>query len=98
MIKYFNDDLLIYNKTGKFLYNQVRNLPIIDYHCHLNELDIANNKGFKSISELWLNADHYKWRVMRSCGIDEKYITGDADDYQKFLSFASIMPKSICLL
>ena len=95
MRDFLNDELLIDNEVGVELYNHVKDLPIIDYHCHLNEHEIANNSGFKTITELWLKGDHYKWRTMRSCGVDEKYITGDASDYDKFLAFATIMPKLI---
>ena len=95
MRDFLNDELLIDNDVGVELYNHVKDLPIIDYHCHLNEHEIANNSGFKTITELWLKGDHYKWRTMRSCGVDEKYITGDASDYDKFLAFATIMPKLI---
>lgn len=95
MRHFLNDKILINNKTGYKLYKHVKNLPIIDYHCHLDEKMIANNSGFKTITELWLSTDHYKWRAMRSCGVDEKYITGDAPDYEKFLAFASIMPNLI---
>ena len=95
MRKFLNDEILISNKVGLELYNHVKDLPIIDYHCHLNELEIETNIHFKNITELWLKVDHYKWRVMRNCGVDERYITGDADDYEKFLAFATIMPKLI---
>lgn len=95
MRKFLNEEILINNDVGVELYNHVKNLPIIDYHCHLNEYEIANNTGFKTITELWLKGDHYKWRTMRNCGVDEKYITGDASDYEKFYAFASIMPKLI---
>ena len=93
MKSYFDEKLLINNEAGLKLYNHVKDLPIVDYHCHLNENEIKNNIKFKNITELWLGTDHYKWRVMRNCGVDEKYITGDASDYDKFLAFASIMPK-----
>ena len=95
MRKFLNEELLIHNEVGVELYNHVKDLPIIDYHCHLNEFEIASNYNFKTITELWLKVDHYKWRVMRSCGVDEKYITGDASDYEKFYAFAKIMPKLI---
>ena len=93
MKSFFDNELLINNKIGLELYNSVKELPIIDYHCHLNEKEIESDNNFKTITELWLAHDHYKWRVMRSCGVDEKYITGDASDYDKFYAFASIMPK-----
>ena len=95
MRKFLNEELLIHNEVGVELYNHVKDLPIIDYHCHLNEYEIQSNYNFKTITELWLKVDHYKWRTMRSCGVDEKYITGDASDYEKFLAFATIMPKLI---
>ncbi len=95
MKEFFGDDILIDNKIGLELYDYVKDLPIIDYHCHLNEHEIATNKVFKTVTELWLSADHYKWRVMRSCGVDEYFITGNANDYEKFLTFATIMPKLI---
>ena len=85
MRDFLNDELLIDNKVGVELYKSVKDLPIIDYHCHLNEHEIANNSGFKTITELWLKGDHYKWRAMRNNGIDEKYITGDASDYENNL-------------
>ena len=93
MKSFFDNELLINNKIGLELYNSVKELPIVDYHCHLNEKEIESDNNFKTITELWLAHDHYKWRVMRSCGVDEKYITGDASDYDKFYAFASIMPK-----
>lgn len=95
MRNFFNDEILINNKVGLDLYNHIKDLPIIDYHCHLNENEIKDNIHFKNITELWLKTDHYKWRVMRTTGIDEKYITGSGSDYEKFLAFATIMPKLI---
>lgn len=95
MKAFLNDELLIDNKVGVELYNSIKDLPIIDYHCHLNEYEISENSSFKNITELWLKCDHYKWRAMRLCNVDEKYITGDASDYEKFLAFAKIMPKLI---
>ena len=70
----------------------VENLPIIDYHCHLVPKMIADDHQFRNIADLFLGGDHYKWRQMRSNGIDEKYITGDASDYEKFLAFAKTVP------
>ncbi len=94
-MKFFDDGLLLNSKTAFNLYNEVRNLPIIDYHCHLNDNEIADNKVFHNLGELWLSGDHYKWRAMRICGVDERYITGDASDYDKFLAYAEIMPKLV---
>lgn len=92
---FFDENLLLYNETGRQLYQKVQKLPIIDYHCHLNQKMIAEDMVFSDIGELWLAADHYKWRAMRMNGVDEYYITGDADFYEKFLKYASIMPNLI---
>lgn len=90
-----NDDFMLKNETAKRLYEKVRNLPIIDYHCHLSPKQIAEDYKFKNATDLFLGGDHYKWRQMRTNGVDERYITGDADDYEKFLEFAKTMPKLI---
>ena len=92
---FFDENLLIYNDTGKALYAKVKNLPIIDYHCHLDQTKIAKDSGFSDIGELWLAADHYKWRAMRMCGVDEYYVTGGASFYEKFLKYAEILPNLI---
>ena len=76
-------------------FDYAKNCPIIDYPCHLSAKEIAEDYAFQNLTELWLNGDHYKWRLMRSAGIEEKYITGDADDYEKFLAFASVLEKAI---
>ena len=68
-------------------------MPIIDYHCHLDPKMIARNHRFSGITEAWLGGDHYKWRAMRLCGVDEKYITGNADYREKFLKYAQILPR-----
>jgi len=70
-------------------------MPIIDYHCHLNPKEIAENKQYRNITEVWLSEDHYKWKLMRINGIEEKYITGDASDKKKFLKWAETMPACI---
>ncbi|MBE6541672.1 MAG: glucuronate isomerase [Ruminococcaceae bacterium] len=96
MKKFMDSDFLLGNATAKALYHTyAENLPIIDYHCHVPPKDIAENKQYSNITELWLGGDHYKWRAMRSFGIDEKYITGDASDYEKFMAYAKIMPSCI---
>ena len=92
---FFDDNLLLYNDFGKALYEKVKSLPIIDYHCHLDQKMIAGNAGFSDIGELWLAGDHYKWRAMRLNGIDEYYITGKADFHEKFLKCAEIVPNLI---
>ncbi len=84
-----NDDFILENDTAISLYNEyAKDLPIIDYHCHIDAKEIADDIDFKNITELWLKGDHYKWRLMRASGIDEKYITGDASDKEKFMMWA----------
>ncbi|MBU3143293.1 glucuronate isomerase [Clostridium sp. CF012] len=96
MRKFMDDNFLLSNDTAINLYNNyAKDMPIIDYHCHLNPKEIFENKRFKNITEAWLYGDHYKWRAMRSNGIDEKYITGNASDYEKFMAWARTMPMTI---
>ena len=90
---FIHADFLLDSKEAKELYhNYAASLPIIDYHNHLSPEAIANNTSYYNISELWLAGDHYKWRAMRVLGIDEKFITGEATDKDKFLKFAEAMP------
>ncbi|MBQ5375640.1 MAG: glucuronate isomerase, partial [Lachnospiraceae bacterium] len=96
MRQFLDEDFMLSNKTASRLYHayaDVKKVPIIDYHCHIPVEEIWEDKKFRNMTELWLSADHYKWRQMRVCGIPEKYITGDGTDYEKFEAFASIMPK-----
>lgn len=94
--KFITDDFLLESKYAKELYNKFSKVhPIIDYHNHLNVKEIYDDKQYDNITQVWLYGDHYKWRLMRACGIDEKFITGNGDDYAKFLSFAKIMKKII---
>ncbi len=86
------NEFMLKNKTAVELYEHVKDLPIIDYHCHISPKMIAENYQFKNAYELFLGGDHYKWRQMRTNGVDEKYITGDADDYDKWMEFAKTMP------
>jgi glucuronate isomerase len=83
---------MLKTKTAKELYEHVKDLPIIDYHCHISPKMIAENHQFKNAFELFLGGDHYKWRQMRTNGIDERFITGDADDFEKWMAFAKTMP------
>ncbi|MFV0504240.1 MAG: glucuronate isomerase [Lachnospirales bacterium] len=93
MNKGFNEELFLTNKTGSMLYHKyAEKMPIIDYHCHLNPKEMYENEQFEDLGEIWLKGDHYKWRAMRTFGISEKYITGDASYYAKFLKFAEILP------
>ncbi len=92
----FSENLFLTNETGKRLYNEyAKDLPIIDYHCHLIPKEIADNNVFEDLGEMWLAHDHYKWRAMRAFGIDENLITGSASYYEKFKAFASIFPMLI---
>ena len=83
-----NDNFMLKNEPAKKLYAMVKDLPIIDYHCHLSPKQIAENYQFKNAFDLFLGGDHYKWRQMRTNGVDEKFVTGDGDDYSKFVEFA----------
>ena len=93
MKEFYGSDILLENKTAKKIYKEIKDLPIIDYHCHLDEKAIKEDRRFSDIGDMWLSSDHYKWRAMRLCGVDEKYITGNATNKEKFFEFARIMPK-----
>jgi glucuronate isomerase len=96
MKNFMDDDFLLNSQTAIDLYHgTAKALPIIDYHCHINPKDIAEDTVYENITQIWLYGDHYKWRAMRSNGVDEKYITGDASDYEKFEHWAATMPKLI---
>ena len=95
MRSFFDEGLFLRNDAAKDIYAAIKDLPIIDYHCHLDENAIAENKTFANIGELWLGGDHYKWRAMRLCGVDEYYITGGATWQEKFNAYAAVMPKLI---
>ena len=88
-LPFMNPDFMLQNDTAKRLYREhAANMPIIDYHCHLSPKMIAEDHQFSTITELWLGGDHYKWRAMRTNGVDERYITGDASDWEKFEKWA----------
>lgn len=92
----FSEELLLTNQTGSYLYHTyAEGLPIVDYHCHLVAKEIYENREFEDLGEMWLSHDHYKWRAMRTFGIDEYYITGAAEYYDKYLKFAQILPELI---
>ncbi|MBM7551562.1 glucuronate isomerase [Thalassobacillus pellis] len=96
MSAFIHDDFLLQNEPAKVLYHEyAKDMPIIDYHCHLSPQEIAENKKFSNLAEIWLHGDHYKWRAMRYMGIDERYITGDATDYEKFQAWANAVPRLI---
>ena len=92
-MKFIKDNFMLKNKTGYDLYHKyAQELPIIDYHCHLDPKQIAEDYKFKNAYDLFLGGDHYKWRQMRSNGVDEEYITGSAPDFEKFMMWAKTMP------
>lgn len=95
MKEFFGKDVLLDGESANILYEEVKDLPIIDYHCHLDQTKIASDAAFESIGQLWLAGDHYKWRAMRMCGVDEYYITGGASWEEKFLKYAEIVPQLI---
>lgn len=91
-----SDTFILKNKTAQKLFSEyAKDMPIIDYHCHINPKEIYEDRKFDNITQVWLGGDHYKWRLMRSNGVSEDEITGDADDYTKFLRFAEMLPKAI---
>jgi len=96
MKPFMDDDFLLSNETAKTLYhNYAKQVPIIDYHCHINPQEIAEDRQFDNITQVWLGGDHYKWRQMRTNGIEEQYITGNATDYEKFEKWAATIQKAI---
>ena len=93
---FITEDFLLYSKPAKALYHDyAKDMPIFDYHTHLPPQEIANDIKFETITQIWLSGDHYKWRMMRTFGIDESYITGDKSDYEKFMAWAKTVPYSI---
>ena len=96
MKPFLGNDFLLSTPTSRKLYHDyAEHMPIIDYHCHINPEEIAKNKQFHNITEVWLGGDHYKWRQMRSNGVDEHYITGDASPREKFQKWAETLEKAI---
>lgn len=91
-MSFMDDNIFLENEKAKELYAFCKDMPIFDYHCHLSPKEIYENKTYYNLTELWLEADHYKWRVMRAAGIDEKYITGDGDAKTKFEMFCKALP------
>lgn len=96
MSDFINDDFLLSGQAARSLYHDhAEHLPIIDYHCHIPVEDIARNTQFKNLTHIWLYGDHYKWRAMRTAGVDEKQITGNASDQEKFMAWAGVVPKTL---
>lgn len=96
MKAFLDDAFLLTNDTANKLYHDyAKSMPIIDYHCHLDPQEIYENKSYRNLTEVWLYGDHYKWRAMRTAGVEEQYVTGDASDYDRFLAYARTMPQLI---
>ncbi|MBQ2390733.1 MAG: glucuronate isomerase [Clostridia bacterium] len=96
MARFLSEDFLLSGNVAKTLYhNYAKYMPIVDYHCHVSPKEIYEDKHFENITEVWLGGDHYKWRIMRSNGVEERYITGDASAREKFQKFADCLPKAI---
>jgi glucuronate isomerase len=94
--EFIHEDFLLETKTASKLYHTyAEQLPIIDYHCHIPPKEVAENRQFETMTQIWLAGDHYKWRAMRTCGVDERFITGDASDWEKFEMWARTVPKTI---
>lgn len=92
----FTDDFLLQGKTAQTLYHDyVKQMPIIDYHCHLPPDEIAGNRKFSNLTDIWLRGDHYKWRALRTLGVSEELITGNASDEEKFTAWAKMVPKTV---
>lgn len=93
---FIHKDFLLQSEPAEELYHHyAAHLPIIDYHCHLPPGEIEEDINFRNLTHIWLDGDHYKWRALRTCGVDEKFITGDASDKEKFLKWAETVPKTI---
>ena len=93
MKPFLDDDFLLQTETAQRLYHEYAEaMPIFDYHCHISPKEIAEDRKFNNLAEIWLHGDHYKWRAMRTNGVDEKYCTGDATDWEKFQKWAETAP------
>ncbi len=96
MRAFMDRDFLLTTDTARTLYHDyAADCPIIDYHNHLNPREIYERRRYENLTQLWLEADHYKWRAMRVCGVEEHYVTGNASEYEKFEKFAAVMPRLV---
>ena len=96
MVSFLSDDFLLSNPTAIKLYHSyAAHMPIVDYHCHIDPKEIYKDRRFDNLAQVWLGGDHYKWRIMRSNGVEEFYITGGASDWEKFEKFAQTLPRCI---
>src|ERR1043165_859647 len=95
-MKFIDENFLLSTRTARRLYHEVAaGEMIFDFHCHLSPRDIATNRQFKSLFEIWLEGDHYKWRAMRANGVSERYCTGDAEAFAKFQAWAATVPHTL---
>ena len=93
MKEFLGKDFLLDSETAeKLYYGYAAKMPIFDFHCHLNPKEVFEDKQYRSLTEVWLGGDHYKWRLLREMGVEERYITGDATDEEKFMKYAECMP------
>ena len=93
---FMSDNFLLQNDRAARLYHDyARDLPIIDFHCHLPPIQIAEDHRFENLTQIWLYGDHYKWRAMRTAGVSERYCTGDASDKEKFQKWAETVPQTL---
>src|SRR5690606_25878627 len=96
MKQFLDENFLLKTKTAQRLYHEyAKDMPIIDYHCHLPQQQIAEDTKFENITQVWLYGDHYKWRAMRTNGVSEAYITGNKSDYEKFEKWAETVPYTL---
>ncbi len=96
MKQFMDKDFILSTECAQKLFHEyAEQMPVLDYHCHINPKEIAEDRKFENITQVWLGGDHYKWRQMRSFGVEEKYITGDASDYEKFCKWAECLGKAI---
>ena len=96
MTPFMDENFLLRNEPARILYHDyAAGMPILDYHCHLNPQEIYENRQFENLTAIWLGGDHYKWRLMRAGGVEEKYITGDAPDLEKFQKYAEVLSRAI---
>ena len=93
---FLHPDFLLSTKVSRRLYHEyAEGLPIFDYHCHLPVAEVADNRQFENLTAIWLAGDHYKWRAMRAFGVEERLITGDAPDWDKFSAWAETVPFTV---
>lgn len=96
MSRFITENFLLQTKSAERLYREyAENAPIVDYHCHLSPREIADDRQFENMTQIWLGGDHYKWRALRAAGVDEHFVTGDASDWEKFARWAEVSPKTV---